>query len=130
MWYPDPQVAHSAEVVAGFRAEPSLQRKSLLTFEDRPDSLASHRFDDIEQLRRIDSVAGDGFPIDPDPEKRQPLGLLGLHVRRSGYFLEHAHHFVCLFFQKLEIVAIDVGCDVGAYARDELLDPELYARSF
>lgn len=75
MWYPDPQVAHSAEVVAGFRAEPSLQRKSLLTFEDRPDSLASHRFDDIEQLRRIDSVAGDGFPIDPDPEKRQPLGF-------------------------------------------------------
>ena len=121
----DAEIRDALQAAPHGRVEAHLDVEALLAFDDRADRPAPDRLDHLQGVVRVDPVACDGIPVDAHPKHRQPLGLLGLHVRGAWDAGEDAHDLVGLGLEKRQVVAVQVHGDVGADPGDELRDPQL-----
>ena len=91
-----------------------------------PDDLPRPRgLDGVEHVSHRDAVAGAAVAVDLDPQHRQAGRLLQLHVGRPGHACHHARDLLALLAQGLEVVAEQLDADVGAHARDQLVEAHL-----
>ncbi len=81
--------------------ESHLQRKSFVAFHNLPDHLAADRLNRVENVRRIQVVAGHRLPTNADSEVGKSCNTLSADIRRAGDLLHDRGNLVCLLSKNI-----------------------------